>query len=196
MSARRLALRTLLIGALGSLTACASAAPEMNGPTPGDTYSSALAALQEGDHERGRAELAAVLDRCGTTALGERAAVALMVDALSPRQPDADYSARISHAYLSQPYRTEWGERVATAVYLVSVNLGGDVDGNEIMIESDEPGRFPSECRDGSPDPVMMGSADIPELTAQPMTSRIAELERMVAALQAELERVRETLRP
>ena len=196
MSGRRFALRTLLLGALGSLAACASASPELKGPTPGDTYAAALAALEEGDHERGRAELAAVLDRCGTTALGERAAVTLMIDALSPQQPDADYSARISHAYLSQPYRTEWGERVATAVYLVSVNLGGDVDGNEIMLESDEPGRFPSECRDGSPEPVMMGSADIPELASQPLTSRVAELERRIAALQAELERVRETLRP
>lgn len=196
MSFAAAASRLTLAAILSSLMACASAAPEWEGPTPADTYASALGALEEGDHTRGRAELAAVLDRCGTTALGEKAAVALMVDALTPQQPDADYSARISHAYLSQPYRTAWGERVATAVYLVSLNLGADADADDVLLESDDPDRFPSDCRDGSPEPTRRGPAEIPTLEVQSLVQRLAELERSSAELQAELDRVRETLRP
>ena len=63
MSFAAAASRLTLAATLSSLVACASAAPEWEGPTPADTYASALSALEEGDHSRGRAELAAVLER-------------------------------------------------------------------------------------------------------------------------------------
>ena len=185
----------VLLGAMGSM-ACASAPPAWEGLSPSDTYAAAVAALDEGDNARGRAELVRVLEVCGTSALGERAAVALMADALDPRHPDLDLSASLSHSYLSQPYRTPWAERVATSAYLVSLNLGGSVDASAEILRSADPGEFPAECGGNSPSPTWQEPAPIPELSAQSVAGRLRELERSVEALEAELARVRETLRP
>jgi len=185
----------VLLGALGSL-ACASAPPAWVGLSPSDTYAEAVSALEEGDHAGGRAELFRVLEVCGTSALGERAAVALMADALDPRHPDLDLSASLSHSYLSQPYRTPWAERVATSTYLVSLNLGGSVDTSATILRSADPGEFPAECGGDSPSPTWREPAPIPELSAQSVAGRLRELERSVEALEVELARVRETLRP
>ena len=56
---------------------------------------------------------------------------------------------------------------------------------------------FPAECRKRLPLlPRNRGAMAIPELPSQSMASRLAELERSLEALQTELARVRETLRP
>jgi hypothetical protein len=155
-----------------------------------------MAALEAGDQIGGRAKLAQVLEVCGTTALGERAAVALIADALDPRHPDLDLAASLSRAYLSQPYRTPLAEQFASSAYLVSLDVGGRLDESLSILPSAEPAEFPAECRSGSPSPTNRGVMVIPELPAQSMADRLAELESSVEALQTELARVRETLRP
>jgi hypothetical protein len=155
-----------------------------------------MAALEAGDQTEGRAKLAQVLEVCGTTALGERAAVALIADALDPRHADLDLAASLSRAYLSQPYRTPQAEQLATSAYLVSIDFGGTLDESLSILPSAEPSEFPAECRSGSPSPTNRGAMVIPELPSQSMASRVAELERSLEALQTELARVRETLRP
>ena len=113
---------------MGSLGACASAPPQGERFAPPATYAEAMAALEAGDQTEGRAKLAQVLEVCGTTALGERAAVALIADALDPRHADLDLAASLSRAYLSQPYRTPPVEQLATSAYLVSIDFGGSLE--------------------------------------------------------------------
>jgi len=196
MRVRRLASRVALLGVMGSLGACASAPPQGEGFAPPVTYAEAMEALEAGDQTEGRAKLAQVLEVCGTTALGERAAVALIADALDPRHADLDLAASLSRAYLSQPYRTPQVEQLATSAYLVSIDFGGSLDESLSIFPSAEPGEFPAECRSGFPSPTNRGAMVIPELPSQSMASRLAELERSLEALQTELARVRETLRP
>ena len=196
MRTRRLASRIALLCVMGSLGACASAAPQGEGFAPPVTYAEAMAALEAGDQTAGRAKLAQVLEVCGTTALGERATVALISDALDPRHPDLDLAASLSRAYLSQPYRTPLVEQLVTSAYLVSINVGGTLDESLSILPSAEPGEFPAECRSDSPSPTNRGAMLIPELPAQSVASRLAELESSILALQTELARVRETLRP
>jgi hypothetical protein len=186
---------TLLLG-LGALGACASAPSRPEALVPWTTYTEALVALDAGNHTDGRARLAQVLETCGTTGLGERALVALVADVLDPRNPDLDLAASLSRAYLSQPYRTPWTEQLMASAYLVSLDVGGRLDPSVAMLPSAEPGSFPVPCQNGLEEPRDRGALDIPELPAPSMASRLAELELSREALQTELSRVRETLRP
>ena len=61
---------------------------------------------------------------------------------------------------------------------------------------SAEPGEFPAECRTGSTSPTDRGVMVIPAPPSQSLANRLAELEKTVEALETELARVRETLRP
>ena len=186
----------------GLLAACASAPPPEStawgdfGPPPPNTFAEAMTALEAGNHNEGRAKLAQVLEVCGTTALGEQAAVALIVDALDPRHPDLDLAASLSRAYLSQPYRTALGEQVATSAYLVSLDVGGEIDESLSILPSADPAEFPTECGGGYLSPTDRGEMSIPAPPSQSLANRLSDLEQTVAELQTELERVRETLRP
>lgn len=186
-----------LLCAAGLVAACASAPPEWDGmgPPPPVTYADAMAALEAGNHVEGRAKLAQVMEACGTTSLGEQAAVALIVDALDPRNPDLDLAASLSHAYLSQPYRTPQGEKLATSAYLISLDVGGNMDESLSILPSAEPGEFPAECRSGLQSPTNRGAADIPAAPSRTLADRLDDLETTVEELESELARVRETLR-
>jgi hypothetical protein len=176
---------------------CASAPPPGAETTRApERYADALAALDRGDRALGRDELIRVLEYCGTSTLGERVAIALMTDALDPEYSDPDFAAELAYAYLSQPYRTPWAERVAKSTYLVARNLGGRVEGGEPVFPSADPDELPDECREDPLTPVWREPAEIPELSTPSISGRVGELERTVADLQAELNRVRETLRP
>lgn len=196
MRTRRLAAGIAMLGAIGCLGGCASAAPRWEGLAPSDTYAAALTDLGAGNAVAGRARLAQVMEICGTTALGERAMLALIADALDPRHPDLDLAASLSHAYLSQPYRTPTAEQLVTSAYLISFDVGGNLDESLSILPSGEPGEFPRECRTGSPSPTDRGPVSFPELPSQSVASRMADLQRSVETLEAELARVRETLRP
>lgn len=196
MRTRLLGARIAMLGVMGSLGGCASASPQWEGLPPSDTYAAALTDLGAGDPVAGRASLAQVMEICGTTALGERAVLALIADALDPRNPDLDLAASLSHAYLSQPYRTPEAEQLVTSAYLVSLDVGGNLDESLSILPSGEPGEFPKECRSGPPSPTDRGPVNFPELPSQSLASRVADLQRSVEALEAELARVRETLRP
>ncbi len=195
---KRHTFRRALPAALVFLAACASGQREWDGmgAPPPVTYAEAMEALEAGDAAEGRVKLAQVLEACGTTSLGEQAAVALIVDALDPRHPDLDLAASLSHAYLSQPYRTPLAERVATSAYLISIDVGGGLDESLTMLPQAPPDEYPAECRSGGPNPTYRGPARIPAAPSRTMASRLEDLERSVAELQAELTRVRETLRP
>ncbi|MBT8462666.1 MAG: hypothetical protein KJO44_09125 [Gemmatimonadetes bacterium] len=196
MRTRRLAAGIAVLGAMGSLGGCASASPQWEGLPPSDTYAAALTDLRTGDPVAGRASLAQVMEICGTTALGERATLALIVDALDPRHPDLDLAASLSHAYLSQPYRTPTAEQFATSAYLVSLDVGGTLDESLSILPSADPSEFPAECRGGSLSPTYRGVAVVPVPPSQSRADRIADLESSIEALETELARVRETLRP
>jgi hypothetical protein len=183
--------------AVAGLAGCASAPPP-GGPSVSATerYDDALSALERGERALGREELLRVLEYCGTSILGERVAITLMTDALDPEASDPDFAAELAYAYLSQPYRSPWAERVASSTYLVARNLGGSVAGDVPVFPSADPGDLPGECRKDPAGPDRREPADIPELSTPSISGRVGELERTVAALQAELDRVRETLKP
>jgi hypothetical protein len=185
-----------LVGVTG-LVGCASAPPpgaeQRSAP---EQFTEALAALEQGDRALGREELIQVLEYCGTSILGERVAISLMTDALEPEHSDPDFAAQLAHAYLSQPYRSAWAEQVATSTYLVARNLGGTVEDGDSMFPSADPDDLPDECREDPTAPDWREPAEIPELSTPSLAGRVTELEQMVSALQAELDRVRETLRP
>ncbi len=183
--------------AVAGLVGCASAPPPgaENTSAP-ERYTDALAALEQGDRALGREELVRVLEYCGTSILGERVAISLMTNALDPEHSDPDFAAELAHAYLSQPYRSAWAEQVATSTYLVARNLGGEAKGEEPIFPSADPDDLPDECREDPTVPEWRDPAEIPELSSPSITGRVGELERTVAELQAELDRVRETLRP
>ncbi len=184
-----------LLGAVG-LLGCASAQSNREGGPSPEPYARALVALETGDHETGRTELIRLLEYCGTSPLGERVAIALMTDALDPRRPDPDFSAGLSHAYLIQPYRTDWAERIATSVYLVSLNLGGSHEGQPSILRSAAPEEFPNECGRTLAPPTWREPPAIPSLSEQSIAARVGEMEISIEELQAELNRIRETLRP
>jgi len=198
MTSRRMGSRIALVCVTGLLGSCASAPPQWEGlgPPPPVTYAEAMEALEAGNQTEGRAKLAQVLEVCGTTSLGEQAAVALIVDALDPRHPDLDLAASLSHAYLSQPYRTPQAEQLATSAYLISLDVGGTLDESLSILPSAEPGEFPAECRSGTLSPTNRGVVSIPAPPSRTVASRLADLESTVEELQIELARVRETLRP
>lgn len=185
-----------LIGLTG-FVGCASAPPpgaeQRSAP---EQYTDALAALEQGDRALGREELIEVLEYCGTSILGERVAISLMTDALDPEHSDPDFAAQLAHAYLSQPYRSAWAEQVATSTYLVARNLGGSIEENDPMFPSADPDDLPDECREDPTVPDWREPAQIPELSTPSLSARVTEMEQTVAALQAELDRIRETLRP
>jgi len=185
-----------LLGVAG-LAGCASAPPPggENDRAP-ERYADALSALERGERALGRSELIRVLEYCGTSILGERVAITLMTDALDPEASDPDFAAELAYAYLSQPYRSAWAERVATSTYLVARNLGGSVAGEVPIFPSADPEDLPDECREDPTGPDRREPADIPELSTPSISGRVSDLERTVAALQAELDRVRETLKP
>jgi hypothetical protein len=64
------------------------------------------------------------------------------------------------------------------------------------VFPSADPDDLPDECREDPIVPDWREPAEIPELSSPSISGRVGELERTVAALQAELDRVRETLRP
>jgi hypothetical protein len=183
--------------AVAGLAGCASAPPAGSGGAPAsDRYADALSALERGERALGREELVRVLEYCGTSTLGERVAITLMTDALDPEASDPDFAAELAYAYLSQPYRSAWAERVASSTYLVARNLGGSVAGEVPVFPSADPADLPEECREDPAGPDRREPADIPELSTPSISGRVGELERTVQALQAELDRVRETLKP
>ena len=185
-----------IIGVTG-LVGCASTPPpgaeQRSAP---EQYTDALAALEQGDRALGREELIQVLEYCGTSILGERVAISLMTGALDPEHSDPDFAAQLAHAYLSQPYRSAWAEQVATSTYLVARNLGGSVEEDYPMFPSADPNNLPDECREDPTVPDWREPAEIPELSTPSLSARVSEMEQTVAALQAELDRIRETLRP
>jgi hypothetical protein len=182
---------------VASLVGCASAPPTGAGSSSApERFNDALAAIEQGDRALGREELIRVLEYCGTSVLGERVAISLMTDALDPERSDPDFAAELAHAYLSQPYRSAWAEQVATSTYLVARNLGGEVEGATPLFPSADPDDLPDECREDPTAPDWREPAEIPELSSPSISGRVGELERTVAELQAELDRVRETLRP
>lgn len=183
--------------AVAGLVGCASA-PHQGGVSTSapERYTDALAALEQGDRALGREELIRVLEYCGTSVLGERVAISLMTDALDPEHSDPDFAAELAHAYLSQPYRSAWAEQVATSTYLVARNLGGAVEGEKPIFPSADPDDLPDECRKDPTVPAWREPAEIPELSTPSISGRVGDLERTVSELQAELNRVRETLRP
>ncbi len=196
MKTSRIWVCACLLGA-GGLIGCASAPPSGNGQDPApDRYADALATIERGDRALGRAELVEVLEYCGTSVLGERVAIALMTDALDPEHSDPDFAAELAYAYLNQPYRTPWAERVASSTYLVARNLGGHVGEQSPVFPSADPEDLPDECQEDPFVPGWREPAEIPELSSPSISGRVGELERTVAALQAELDRVRETLKP
>ncbi|MCL7962289.1 MAG: hypothetical protein M8860_05495 [marine benthic group bacterium] len=196
MKTSKTGLWTCLLAVAG-LVGCASAPPPGAGKTEApERYTDALEAIEQGDRALGRAELIRVLEYCGTSILGERIAISLMTDALDPEHSDPDFAAKLAHAYLSQPYRSAWAEQVATSTYLVARNLGGEVEGEEPIFPSADPEDLPDECREDPTVPNWREPVEIPELSAPSISGRVGDLERTVAELQAELDRVRETLRP
>ena len=200
MRTHRIVPRMALLWTTAFLAACASAPPPQEwqgfGPPPSATFAEAMEALEAGDHTGGRAMLAQVMEACGTTSLGEQATVALIVDSLDPRHPDLDLTASLSRAYLSQPYRTPLAEQIATSAYLVSLDVGGSLDESLSILPAADPSEFPAECRSGALSPTYRGVAVIPVPPSQSLADRIADLESSVEALETELARVRETLRP
>jgi hypothetical protein len=108
------------------LPACGARAPALP-PDVAARFETGADAMEQGDFGGTAAELAE-LARCTGTDAGREALLLLAVSALDPRNPDRSPTAAIRHSglYLRLPTSTAPGRAMATAVFLLGLELGGD----------------------------------------------------------------------
>jgi hypothetical protein len=153
--------------------------------------------LEADDYEEAKVALGAAIEMCGTAPVGEQAGLALAIAAADPRHDEPSLAAAVTSAYLSQPHRSVWGRQMAESVYLLALSTGGEADDATFEIPGNPPESFPPECS-ASPSRLSStrASGDLPDPPPSSPSVREAELEARILELQAELERIQETLRP
>lgn len=209
----------LLLGSV--MAACASSPPPATEPAvpvtaaepepPEETISEGLQAARLGDLAAAIGPLAHAARVCAGTEAGDRATLALLGLLTDPRNPrrDLDGARRIAERWLASPSTASWIEPLMEALYLVTLDLGGAPDDAPHAAEPPRPvAPAAAEC-EASPAlgprephlPALPGRPTRDALTeAEAERARLAELasrlEARVAELEAELERIRKTIRP
>ncbi len=188
------------------LSACASSG---GGGEPGAGLDAGALALREAEFEAARERLVSVRRLCGEARLGRQALLLLSALELDPRNPGGDPGLAAAYAahYLALPETFPWTRPVAEQLYLQALSLGGDpaAESAAPLLKGARPGKSVPEACDRSDWGVVAGG-DPPVLGKMVRSSRPAggshppddsrRLRSRVAELEAELERIRATLRP
>lgn len=205
---------TFLAGLLALLSACASSSPHRK-ISAGGLDAGALA-LRRGEFDRAREALVGVRRTCGEARLGRQALLLIAALEADPRNPsgDPDRAAALAGHWLTRPETFPWTRPVAETLYLQAVREGGkpysasrrftgDVGDLFAMdrpadgaggtceasdwgvVAADAPPELSRRARDGG---SMSAIADLREDNAR--------LREQVLELEAELQRIQETLRP
>lgn len=120
---KALALPVLLLCTACSMVQPASPAPDRANRRA--TLDMGLAALEAGEHERGRRLLATVAAICPVDPLGRRASLALTASELDPRgggRPDV--AADLAAFQLTRPGADRWTRSMAEDLYLIALDYG------------------------------------------------------------------------
>lgn len=187
------------------LSACASSG---GGGGPGAGLDAGALALRRAEFEAARERLVSVRRLCGEARLGRQALLLLSALELDPRNPGGDPGLAAAYAarYLARPETFPWTRPVAEQLYLQALRLGG-----EPAAESATP-MEEVVSREGAPevcersDWEVGAGGDLPVLGRGARSSRPGggsppgdesrRLRNRIAELEAELDRIRATLRP
>jgi hypothetical protein len=206
-----------------SASACLPAPGREPEPAPGpgpSAYQAAAAALQRGEFARADTALHRV-SFCDATPQGQEALLLLVSSALDPRNPRRSPTNAMRYAahYLRIPAATPEGRARATALYLIALELGADSSQARRAPPHGEPalgstsGLAPECARVAAADLLDFPGLqlDVPtveqrirtlEAQRQDLTQRLrtsesfrAALEKQLAEVTTELERIRQILR-
>jgi hypothetical protein len=142
-------------------------------------------ALERGNHAGAIAELLLAAGRCPRGAGEREALLTAAALALDPSNAlrQVDLGASLSARYLATAERADAGRPLAQSLYLLALELGGE------RVTSAGCGRGDSVLA-ALPQVAAPGAASAPDL------DRIRVLERELARLRDELQRIRKTLEP
>ena len=202
----------LLTGPLVLSTACASSSAHRE--LAGGGLDTGALALRRGEFDGARQALVEVRRTCGEARLGRQALLLLAALEADPRNPSADpaRAAALAGHWLTRPETFPWTRPIAETIYLQALRAGGkpyatpetapaDV---QDLLEMERPADGSAETCDVL-DWEVVGAGVPPELNGRPRPASPAaqdlredngRLRERVAELEAELERIRETLRP
>lgn len=176
-------------GALLLTAACAS------GPGARQTFRGGLASLEDARSGEAREEFRKVREACGTSPLGQQAALVEAAVALGAPADERDpqRAAELTAAFLQQPRPPAWGVPLAESLYRLAWELGAEEPspGTTASVfgeSADEVRSWPSwDCG-----PVWEAADDsvlVPDPRGRRLSERVAELEK-------EVERLRDLLEP
>lgn len=207
--ARRISAAALL----AMLSGCASSGASR---TAGAGWLDAGAlALRRGEFDRAGEALAEVRRTCGEARLGRQALLLIAALEMDPRNPsgDPDRAAALAGHWLTRPETFPWTRPVAETLYMQALRAGGGPyaepaaapAGVRELLEMVRTADGAGKTCDALEWKVLSGGG-LPELDRRRPggsaggTGRLrddnARLREKVARLEAELERIRETLRP
>ena len=202
----------------------AAAAPEDRDLPPVErAFVEGLSAVRRGDFPSAVAPLSRVAETCAGTEMGDHARLALLGVWTDPRNPERDLARahRAAARWLASPSPASWLEPLVETLYLVTLDLGGAAQ--PTVADRRRRGAFPAwraagnrvaaappeDCERPLPS---LGAREprLPALPGRPLRDALSESERRraeleevaaalearVAELEAELDRIRKTLRP
>ncbi|MGH7570834.1 MAG: hypothetical protein ACREMK_03185 [Gemmatimonadota bacterium] len=188
------------------LSACASAGGRNS---PGAGLDAGALALRQAEFEAARERLVSVRQICGEARLGRQALLLLSAMELDPRNPagDPDLGATYAALYLARPETFPWTRPVAEQLYLQALRLGGEPASgaaDPLLEEIASRESAPEACERS--DWSVVGGGEPPSLGGGSLDSRPGSgsrpgdesqrLKNRIAELEAELDRIRATLRP
>ena len=176
------------------LVACAS------GNGAGTAFRDGLSALDGARTEEAFSQLERVRRVCGTSPLGQQAALVEAAAALGARDDDRDpqRAAVLAAAFLRQRRPPAWGVPIAESLYLMAQELGATVPSEEATAavfagRSDDPERPPADCG-ARWDPARTAAA-VPSLEGTGITAELERLRGRMAELEEEVKRLRALLK-
>lgn len=204
--------RIAAVGLLAVLSGCASSGASRTGA--GRLDAGALA-LRRGEFGRAAEALAEARRTCGEARLGRQALLLIAALEMDPRNPsgDPDRAAALAGHWLTRPETFPWTRPIAETLYLQALRAGGGPyaepaaapAGVRELLEMVRPADGAGETCDALEWEVL-AAGGLPDLDrrrprgsaggAGRLHDDNARLRERVARLEAELERIRETLRP
>lgn len=185
-----------------SVTVASSPAPATAGHAA-RLLASGLAALDSADHDAAVRHLEAVRRRCGARPAGRKAMLLLAAAHLDPRNPSTDpqSAADLAAAYLRTGGGEAWTGPLASVLYLEALEKGADPPdplGTDAHPRPGPGGTAPAleDCRHPEVGATASAVTTLPTLPGPPVAQRLEVLQRRVADLQEELERIRKVLEP
>ncbi|HKY60934.1 MAG TPA: hypothetical protein VJP59_07980 [Gemmatimonadota bacterium] len=201
-------------GLLTLLSGCASSGAHREAGASG--LDAGALALRRGEFVRAREALVEVRRTCGDARLGRQALLLIAALETDPRNPagDPDRAAALAGHWLARPETFPWTRPLAETIYLQALRAGGrpfSISGKppgdvELLLAMGRPGGGADGSCDASDWGILGGGAP-PELSRRPggtappdggraLREDNARLREQVIRLEAELQRIRETLRP